>query len=377
MSLLVLFSIHLLRRHRYELFLILHILLSALLLLTMLLHVSIFDGEYDAFFWYPLAIWLLDRLLRAARILAFNPRFCNTRAAATYDRAADIVRLSVPCGSSVYAPKPGTYYYLHVLDGPRPWESHPFTVATVRDRQPQSSVKLLGEQVPLLEPGEPDATADNAQDLLDPSSSSSPSMTFLIRPYDGFTSRLKHHASTHWPSPAPLHVLVDGPYGHTQPLHLFSRVVFIVGGSGIVVPLSYLQSLTVPPPSSPSSPSSPIPRAIHIHWSIREPQLAHDVLQTDLSPFLSSPNLSITIHLTGRSSSSSSSSSCPPRVSLHSGRIDAPSVIRSSLTASPIETLAVVACGPAQMADAARKTVAGLKRNGATGMEYFEESFEW
>ncbi|KAH6880783.1 ferric reductase like transmembrane component-domain-containing protein [Thelonectria olida] len=342
MSLLLLFSFYWIRRQQYELFLIIHIVLSIIVLVTMFLHVSIFDGEYDLLFWIPLFIWFSDRLLRTLRIVAFNPYFWNTRASASYNPSSNIVRLAVPCASSVYKPQPGTYYYLHVLNGPRCWESHPFTVAAVLDPANQTSTKLLGEQVPLLEPGEPDPSSTDTletQSLLDASDPSS--MTFLI-------------------------LLVDGPYGHTQPFHLFTTVVFVVGGSGIVVPLSYLQALTT---------SSVVPRSVQIHWAVREPQFALDVLQTDVGDALGSPNLSVKIYLTQYTHDSLAD--FPSQVTLQSGRIDAPSVIASALESADSESLAVVACGPAQMADAARKTVAGMKRNGATGIEYFEEKFEW
>ena len=41
------------------------------------------------------------------------------------------------------------------------------------------------------------------------------------------------------------------------------------------------------------------------------------------------------------------------------------------------EKLAVVACGPAGMADSARKACVEMLGRGYTGVEYFEESFKW
>lgn len=191
-------------------------------------------------------------------------------------------------------------------------------------------------------------------------------MTFLIRPYDGFTSRLRDAASAEWPKNVPQRVLVDGPYGHTQPLHLFDNVVFVVGGSGIVVPLSYLQVLT----------GSTAPRSVRIHWAVREPAFALDVLKTDIADALGSTNLSIDIHLTTHTPQDELSD-WPSQVTLHRGRIDASSVVRHSSEKASSESLAVVACGPAQMADDARKTAASLLRNGVMRIEYFEESFQW
>ncbi|KAG5664952.1 hypothetical protein KAF25_008686 [Fusarium avenaceum] len=363
MSLLVGASFYWIRRQQYELFLVVHIIMSIILLVTMLAHVSIFEGEYDVFFWVPCFIWVGDRVIRALRIAAFNPKLWDTWATSVYHPSSNIVRLVIPWSSSLYKPAPGTYYYIHVLNGPRCWESHPFTVAAVTEEGQQGS-KLLGEQVPLLESN----SSDQGLNALDPQEicTDSRTMTFLIRPYDGFTSRLRDAASAEWPKNVPQRVLVDGPYGHTQPLHLFDNVVFVVGGSGIVVPLSYLQVLT----------GSTAPRSVKIHWAVREPAFALDVLKTDIADALGSANLSIDIHLTTHTPQDELSD-WPSQVTLHRGRIDASSVVRHSSEKATGESLAVVACGPAQMADDARKTVADLLRNGMMRIEYFEESFQW
>ncbi|KAF5019322.1 hypothetical protein F66182_8679 [Fusarium sp. NRRL 66182] len=363
MSLLVGASFYWIRRNHYELFLVVHIAMSILVLVTMLAHVSIFQGEYDVFFWVPCFIWVGDRVARALRIAAFNPKLWDTWATSIYHPSSNIVRLVIPWSASLYRPEPGTYYYIHVLNGPRCWESHPFTVAAVSDEGHRPS-KLLGEQVPLLEGDtvESRSNADESRGIL----RDARTMTFLIRPYDGFTSRLRDMAQAEWPNNASQRVLVDGPYGHTQPLHLYDNVVFIVGGSGIVVPLSYLQVLT----------SATAPRSVKIHWAVREPAFALDVLQNDISEALGSTNFGVDIHLTTHTPQDELND-WPSQITLCRGRIDASEVVRATSEKVDGESLAVVACGPAQMADDARKTVADLLRNGVTRIEYFEESFQW
>ncbi|KAF7557597.1 hypothetical protein G7Z17_g508 [Cylindrodendrum hubeiense] len=362
MSILVGLSCYWIRRQQYELFLVIHIGMSVIVLVTMLGHVSIFDGEYDALFWIPAFIWMADRVFRALRIMAFNPNFWRTWASATYNESSNIIRVSIPWGTSLYKPAPGTFYYIHVLNGPRCWESHPFTVASVLD-DGQTAAKLLGEQVPLLESDNREPCTDTADDQS--TEEDNCSMTFLIRPYDGFTSRLRDMAAASWPRKAPLRVLVDGPYGHTQPFHNFDNVVFLVGGSGIVVALSYLQALT----------GAVSPKSVRIHWAVREPEFALDVLESDIGDALGSSNLSIEIHLT--SYPRDGSRDWPSQVNIQSGRIDAPSIITAAKERADDESLAVIACGPAQMADAARETVTSMLSSGHTRVEYFEESFQW
>ncbi|RFN50191.1 hypothetical protein FIE12Z_5548 [Fusarium flagelliforme] len=357
MSLLVGASFYWIRRQQYELFLVVHIIMSIILLITMLAHVSIFQGEYDIFFWVPCFIWVADRVIRALRIATFNPKLWDTWATSIYHPTSNIVRLVIPWSTSLYKPAPGTFYYIHVLNGPRCWESHPFTVAAVTD-EGQRGAKMIGEQVPLLENGLPEGSSEEVSD--------SRTMTFLIRPYDGFTSRLRDTASAAWPKNVPQRVLVDGPYGHTQPLHLFDNVLFVVGGSGIVVPLSYLNLLT----------THPAPRTVKIHWAVREPAFALDVLKTDIADALGSTNLNVEIHLTTHTPQDELQE-WPTQVVLRKGRIDAAAVVNSASERVEGESLAVVACGPAQMADDARKTVHGLLKTGVRGVEYFEESFQW
>ena len=114
-------------------------------------------------------------------------------------------------------------------------------------------------------------------------------MTFLIHHYDGFTRRLKDAASTANPLPVKLRVLVDGPYGRTQPFHRFENIVFIVGGTGIATSLSYLDLLCK---------SANITKAIRIIWAIREVAFAATVLREDLHGLLENSNLSVEVYLT-------------------------------------------------------------------------------
>lgn len=230
--------------------------------LTSQRHVSIFKNhEFDALFWVPVYIWVLDRLIRVIRIILFHPRSWAADCLATYNPSSNIVRLVVPVNKSAYKVKPGTFFYLMILDDSRPWESHPFTVAYVSS---EYSAKSLSEQAPLLD-SDDDLAQGGEDDLPQPSK---PCMTFLIRPYDSQTRRLQELAASELSSPAPLRVMVDGPYGHSQALAEYDHVLFIVGGSGVVTALSYLRSLT----HAHKAPK------VEIHWAVREPAFAREVL---------------------------------------------------------------------------------------------------
>ncbi|KAF9876870.1 ferric reductase like transmembrane component [Colletotrichum karsti] len=369
MIFLLVASVFWMRRRQYELFLILHILLSILTLVTMLGHVSIFNHQFDILFWVPFYIWVADRLLRMSRTIVFNPKFWNTFALATYDANSNIVRLSIPYSTSAYEPKPGTYYYLHVLSDKRFWESHPFTMACTTTNT-QHNRKFSSEQTPLLVAGEHDHADLAAEPTSEQPRNGFPSMTFLIRPYDSFTGRLREAASADWPRPARLRVLVEGPYGHTQPFSDFDDLLFIVGGSGVVVPLAHLAKLTR---------VSSRARSIKIIWAVRELSFAADVLRQDFEDAFESGKLSVDVYVTQSSLASNAErpEEWPEQVRLLHGRPDVREEILDATTAAEKSRLAVVACGPNVMADDARKGVVEMLGRGYSRIEYFQESFNW
>ncbi|KAF6822849.1 ferric-chelate reductase [Colletotrichum plurivorum] len=361
-------SVFWMRRKQYELFLILHILLSILTLVTMLGHVSIFEHQFDMLFWIPCFIWVGDRVLRMSRTLSFNLKFWNTFAYATYDATSNIIRLSIPYSSSFYEPKPGTYYYLHVLSDKRCWESHPFTMARTTTNQ-YLVRKSSSEQTPLLVAGDQDATEPASEIELQPRNGS-PTMTFLIRPYDSFTSRLRDAAAADWSRPARLRVLVEGPYGHTQPFSQFDDLLFIVGGSGVVVPLAHISQLAR---------AASRPRSVKIVWAVRELAFATDVLRQDFEDAFESGKVSVDVYVTQRSPGSSDArpDDWPEQARLLYGRPDVREEVRDAATAAEGSRLAVVACGPNVMADDARSSVVGMLGQGYSRIEYFQESFNW
>lgn len=313
--------------------------------------------------------------MRILRILFFNPTTKATVAAALYSPAANMVRLEIPCRVDAYPAQPGTYYYLSILDDTRFWESHPFTVASVGDGS-SPNMKTLCEQIPLLET---DAIAgEGTPDT--PTTKTTPSagkiLTFLIRPYDGFTSRLRDLAASASPHPAPMRVLVDGPYGHHQPLHLFNRVVFIVGGSGVVLPISYLQGL-----AAQSREANNI-TSMQLHWAVREPALAAEVIARDMLDALALADdgtLSINIYFSAETPPSSDGVHLPPQIARHYQRPSAWQIVTQAAEdcAAGRESLAVVACGPARLADDARRAVVEAMDRTLCEIEYFEEKFRW
>ncbi|PHH51000.1 Ferric reductase transmembrane component 3 [Ceratocystis fimbriata CBS 114723] len=313
------------------------------------IHLTIFKDRINSVFWLCSLVWAGDRLGRTMRILAFNPCFWSTHACVSYSPSANILLLSVSCRNSLYRPKPGTFYYIYALNSRCFWESHPFTVATIS-----------------FATGEASCYEDCTAPLLDtPKPCKKPTeILFLIRPYGGFTERLKASALQ---GPRKMRILIEGPYGHSIPLGDFTTSLFIVGGSGIAVPLSYLTHLLA------------AKRSVRVVWAVREPAFVSDVIERDLARLLSSlggsiDGLSLDIYVT---SGEVCHAATPPGVTLFRGRPAVDMEVQETVAGVGAGRLAVVACGPGVMADDARAAVVKAIARGYTQTEYFEEAFNW
>lgn len=323
---------------------------------------SIFKGDYDALVWIPVTIWGLDRVVRSARIVAFSPQFWNAKARITFNEDAHMIRMLVPVSSSLYSIEPGTFYYLMVLNKWNFWESHPFTIASV-SRDARCDAGSVSEHSPLL-----NYSSTASEEMRCWSGKSEQEMTFLIRPYDSFTLRLKKYADAQRPKPATVRVAIDGPYGKPLRLEKFCKVLFIVGGSGIAVPLSYLDRLTRSPSRT---------ELIHIHWAVRQCALAVEVLGHELNSSSNNGQVKINIYVTGVDSRRTEDEDICRLAEWKFKRLNVEEVIEGALNTGEEGSLAVVTSGPARMADESRYAVAARMVHSSPHIEYFEESFQW
>jgi NAD(P)H-flavin reductase len=294
----------------------------------------------------------------------FNPRFWRTKANVAYDETSNLACLEVAVRSSMTKPNPGTYYYVHVLDDVRyAYQSHPFSLAYVRDdtshggahvrsmmRRPHANFEHYTEAEPLL-------VSTTARQ-------STSALVLLIRPYDGFTFRLAQKASL---GPRSLRVLVEGPYGHTVPLRQYQNVLFVVGGTGIAVALSYLEYLL----SNDSAVSS-----LRIVWAVREHAFLARVLD-EFRDCLQDERVGLEAYITqeGQNRDEEAVEGCK-RVNIKVGRPDVHAVVGDAASEASHKSLATMACGPAQMADQARSGSVAALASGFN-VDYFEESFKW
>ncbi|KAI0029304.1 hypothetical protein K488DRAFT_56673 [Vararia minispora EC-137] len=265
-----------LRRRAYELFYLFHFLTVFLLLIGAYLHARSFELGY--YILPALGLWALDRLLRVIRIFIFNHGYFGlTSGTDTFDATAelitsDVVRLRFRRPSHLHW-EPGQNAWLTMPGvSALPFESHPFTIATVDSP---------------LESG-----TSTEKDELQPTPAKGKELTFIIQTRRGFTRRLQQIASTS----GTLKVLFDGPYSLPPRLAYYDTVVLFAGGTGISFTCPLFVDLVHKARRDPSYCRS----AIFV-WAIRDPELIGAVYDDLIQALKDSPStlcLSVRIHVT-------------------------------------------------------------------------------
>ncbi|WVW80127.1 hypothetical protein I302_102102 [Kwoniella bestiolae CBS 10118] len=412
MSLLIPFSVRPFREKFYELFLMIHIGLALVTLVTCWYHVEIWDGAYDPWIWASVAVWAMDRFIRVIRVIVLTYKALgksghNTIATIPWSPSPSstkengLIRLSITTSTRI-VPQPGQYYFIYTPYSLKPWENHPFTLASWGVNQNDTT------------------------------------LNFLVAPLKGATRRWQGKILQNQDRKIDLRLLLEGPYGHTNLIERFDRVLFVVGGSGITSILPYLYKLRHLSIELPE----PTVKSIRVVWIIKSRDYARDVLDNEMREYLemghcgsipikidlyltkqqtkeegqsvasleyidpaatSSPQVDLPTPLTEKPDNlpqdTSSAHSSNPRttpelkssalndkagtLTIHQGRPSIREIIQNSVNdLIGSERLAVSACGPAILMDDTRSSVCEMYGNGegqvgGNRIEYFEESFCW
>lgn len=349
---------------------------------------KIFDGQYNIYIWPCIAVWAFDRVARIARVVMLNVTFWKTRATATYSSESNIIKLEISAPHNLVKPFPGAYYYVYVLQGWRLWENHPFTLAAFtpgKSTIQPSGAGDLGEITVATEgnfekrsEAHPKEQATSTPSIVSDHDINT-TLSFLIRPYNGFTCRLKDSiisgSSTSNTSCAKQYrVLLEGPYGESPPLNRFTQVLFVVGGVGVTSMLSHMSTLL--------DDKSSIPAKIHIVWSIKSMALANEVMYKELRLMLAKKKVTLDIYVTSNDMEAekaftSKNTVLPERVKVIYQRIDIQAVINNE--AQELvgqESLVVVASGPGGLLDDSRRACVQVLKE-KHNIEYFQDSFTW
>ncbi|WVQ80312.1 hypothetical protein IAT38_002417 [Cryptococcus sp. DSM 104549] len=381
-------SIKPLRDRYYEVFLIAHIVFALTTLVLCFFHLTKFSGQYDSFLWVCVGVWCFDRFVRYVRIgvLSYKAAAGDNSELISTGGANGLIRLTVT-SSTRFTPKPGQHFYLYTPKSIKPWENHPFTLASW-EAGPKGETRLH----------------------------------FLIGTKAGATRRLRKQVeAAQAGKAASCRVLVEGPYGHSCPVQRYDQALFIAGGSGITASLPYLHDL-----AERAATGKTVTKRATLVWVIKNNEYAEDVLAHELARMQGVEGFEFSLHIyitassglstpliqeakaqhipfsddtaPGSSTGSSRNSTDSPDSSsvdnnekrrpsfsegIHTGRPEMSKVLADSLRKLVgSETLAVMACGPGEMMDDMRKAVCASYGTGegqvaSSRLEYFEESFSW
>ncbi|KAE8153198.1 FRE family ferric-chelate reductase [Aspergillus avenaceus] len=401
MLLLSPFAVEWFRRRTYETFLVLHILFSVAALVGCFYHTIIFeDHEYWGYLWPAVAIWSIDRVLRVVRIVYYNlhvhahagKTIQYTTSSATYDSAADVIRLEVVPGSSRLKPTPGQYYYLYQPFRLTGWENHPFTLGswsyetgTTAPTEIPPFVKddpnIDVTQVPLLSDGSsgsrtpPDREADKEEARL--------RLVFWIRPFDGWTRHLREQCVRSGGRHMDSTMLLEGPYGEHFPLWTYESVLIVVGGTGIAAAVPYIHD-HLARCAADEAESSLRTRDIHLVWTSRQEAFLQTVAARELRTALCRDDMRASFYVTQSSTESDECATLRDELSgqhieISPGRPDVQSLILTHAQEAQLSdcSAAVLMCGPPAMADEVRAAVHQTMQQGYRGLQYIEESFSW
>ncbi|KAG2168769.1 hypothetical protein JADG_008508 [Aureobasidium aubasidani] len=382
MSLLLLFSVSWLRIKFYEIFLVLHIALSVITLVGCFLHTSIFNARYDAYLWPIVIIWALDRGLRLLRLICCNlqVRFSQkvisrTYTIASYSKGSDVIRLDVRTDSFLATPAAGQFYYLYQPTTWQGYENHPFTLGAWSSSSIGSdeAISSLLRSTGTHDDFDEEDRAFSASKR----QSHGQTLTFWIRPYDGWTKRLRDSclaSPTYTTTPT---ILLEGPYGHHCPIATFDSVLLIAGGTGIASAVPYILEHIALSRSGKTATTQ-----MHLLWTARQASFIHQVFARELRDVSHRDDFSTDLFFTRQDDSHKDDEEehdVALRPKIQQGRPDIAAAISKAATKAEMmgQRVAVLVCGPPAMADEARLAVHGVMKRGCFGIEYFEESFGW
>jgi hypothetical protein len=248
--------------------------------------------------------------------------------------------------------KPGAHYFVYFPTLPRPWENHPFSVATwvMSDGDLSSPSVSQGENsLKGQDIEEAKARSPSAASL----TTALPHITMLVKPHAGATQSLHNHLLVSGGT-ASVPILLEGPYGEPHPLHLYENVVLVAGGIGVTPALAYAQDLTARG------------RHVTLVWASRDAGLIRSVR----AMLPSTVDARIYYTGTGKEAAPQDEPVLRPNVT---------TLVSDEVRVDRPGRIAFFVCGPPQMVDQVRAACVGClgAEVPADRVGFYEDSFSW
>ncbi|GAA6043368.1 hypothetical protein JCM8097_005285 [Rhodosporidiobolus ruineniae] len=406
-----------LREKMYEAFLLLHIASAVVWVVGCYYHVYLLGEDvYVKYIYGAVALWGFDRFARWVRLAYLNFSFFGSKhggvkraplAAEGYvSECGDYVRLRVTMARAWPRKMGGAGTYVF-LSSPsmRIWENHPFTISwpshmPSTDSSAPTSCRNPGRSSPVS----PDSNKEKAFSFNGASShgwsdqsasENDASFEVLIKKYSGFTKRLSKALAKGNLAPGQtekVKILVEGPYGEAVDLSNVDTLLLVAGGFGIAASTAHLGVLA----RDCAKGTLRTKRCILV-WSIRSLATANVILPylDRLQTLLPAGFLTLYLYHSGAACEGEKDLSVLSKfepystlctVELRTGRpylpehLDALAPGGGTGVTGAGEKVALSACGPTAMVDAAREAVrTRLGRYGWTlsNLEFHDEVFTW
>jgi predicted ferric reductase len=329
-------------------------------------------------------VWLLDRALRLSRVVCCNIQvrlskqvIRRTHTIASYSEESDVVRLDMKTDSYLAQPSAGQFYYLYQPTTWQGYENHPFTLGAW---SLESSTSDEADSSLLQQTNTQHDFEQSDSNLRHPTRA--PTLTFWIRPYDGWTKRLRDECLRSLTRTTTPTVLLEGPYGHHRPMSSFDSVLLIAGGTGIASAVPYiLEHMSLSQAGTTNT------THIHLLWTARQASFIQEVFARELRTAIQRDDFSADLFFTRQSEGPKHTEEefemradeALEMPELQYGRPDMVAAIAKAATRAEMTgtKVAVLVCGPPAMADEARLAVHRSLKRGCYGVEYYEESFGW
>lgn len=350
MSIMFILSIGWIRAYQYELFLNMHIGLAIIAMAGVWHHAANF--EYMQYCYAAIAVWAFDRFVRICRLCCFGVKKANVTIV-----SGEILKVRVP-KPSWWPTFPGAYGYIHFLESSCFWQSHPFTIVKANDNEITFCIKI-----------KKGVTETIYKKLLD-----KPNMTDEIK------------------------VSIEGPYGDHKHLGVYDNAIFFASSNGIPSLFCYAREL------SKLQNETGKKTFVKFYWVIRHWH-SLDWFMDELKEMAQFDNVEPIVYITkyqdGKvgekfltSSSSETSDSDEkhsyvertwlenvvaafPHILFKEGRPNIQELIKSDLSSSANQNVAVMTCAHNTMSDDIRKVVADEIPNFNGRLDLFEELQVW
>ncbi|OAK99569.1 ferric reductase [Phaeosphaeriaceae sp. SRC1lsM3a] len=341
------------RHSFYEVFLHGHIVGAALALGAVWVHLK--DREQQLMLYGVIAVWVMERTWRFARLVVCNVGKGGTQADVEV-LPGDALRVTVRMARP-WSFRPGQHAYLY-MPTIGLWTNHPFSVAWSEEEDNSGSMSSIADEKGL---------PMNRQDILEHSKTS---MSFIIRRRTGFTDKLFRKADLSAAGRFSTSAFVEGPYGG-EDLSSYGTVMLWAAGIGITHQVPHVRDIV-----AGYANGTVATRRLTLVWIIQSPEHL-EWIRTWMTQILAMPRrreiLKILLFVTrprrqGEIVSPSSS------VQMFPGRPNVQSLVDQEMQEG-IGAACVSTCGTGGLADELRRAV--RNRELQWNVDFREESFSW